>query len=619
MNLGTILQTIIATVIIYLIFSLLASEIQENVSTLFELRAKRLRKSIQKMFGENRVDEPLTTLLYNHPDIASLNQSAYSWLTMVGISFNYPSWEKWKKKEEGNIESAIIFALVLIALIVFTFIFPFWPLAILILVTFIAFRGIKIREESRNTKNSCKKNCRKSIGPSYISDSALFASTVTSIIKNNNISETEFPELKNFKEDLMKLSGYMSAPPDASVEVKLKTLENDSGHMALVFLMRVAEDSEYKWDVFNKKLEDLFNEAQKRSSGVFKRNAKGLSLIIGLLLSFFTNADFFKIINRVGGNNQNLSAQILANVEPVASQLFPQKAKEGTEPKAATNELSLDQKAVVSKLLEAEGVLPFGWDLDIQDNTKSRDELLKILSLNCNGTNTRISQCTDALLQSLGESSYLIPDFKQRLKDNSPRFAVDLEELIKYNYPEKEIDFSEAYTEILDDLNKQKTSVPLAENKSRDEAFQLLNENKINCLDSKEDRVKSKCLRKIKEKSSVMAYININYEKLNFEMKIKQHSKYMDDLEVFTKALKKIQQKLSEDKLKSQLDVLNGTNTFSVKFINNNIDKQGGLLKVLFGWLISGIAISMGAPFWFDILGRVMNVRNAGAPITKQK
>jgi ElaB/YqjD/DUF883 family membrane-anchored ribosome-binding protein/phosphoribosylformylglycinamidine (FGAM) synthase PurS component len=35
-------------------------------------------------------------------------------------------------------------------------------------------------------------------------------------------------------------------------------------------------------------------------------------------------------------------------------------------------------------------------------------------------------------------------------------------------------------------------------------------------------------------------------------------------------------------------------------------------LKSLLGWLISGFAISMGAPFWFEILGKIMNVRNTG-------
>lgn len=35
-------------------------------------------------------------------------------------------------------------------------------------------------------------------------------------------------------------------------------------------------------------------------------------------------------------------------------------------------------------------------------------------------------------------------------------------------------------------------------------------------------------------------------------------------------------------------------------------------LRSLLGWLISAFAISMGAPFWFEILGKIINVRNTG-------
>ncbi len=39
----------------------------------------------------------------------------------------------------------------------------------------------------------------------------------------------------------------------------------------------------------------------------------------------------------------------------------------------------------------------------------------------------------------------------------------------------------------------------------------------------------------------------------------------------------------------------------------------GWLLKEhLLGWILSGLAISLGAPFWFDTLNRFMRVRNAG-------
>jgi hypothetical protein len=32
----------------------------------------------------------------------------------------------------------------------------------------------------------------------------------------------------------------------------------------------------------------------------------------------------------------------------------------------------------------------------------------------------------------------------------------------------------------------------------------------------------------------------------------------------------------------------------------------------LLGWLISGFAISMGSTFWFNVLKKVINVRNTG-------
>ena len=32
----------------------------------------------------------------------------------------------------------------------------------------------------------------------------------------------------------------------------------------------------------------------------------------------------------------------------------------------------------------------------------------------------------------------------------------------------------------------------------------------------------------------------------------------------------------------------------------------------LFGWLLTGVAITLGAPFWFDVLGKVSNLRASG-------
>lgn len=45
---------------------------------------------------------------------------------------------------------------------------------------------------------------------------------------------------------------------------------------------------------------------------------------------------------------------------------------------------------------------------------------------------------------------------------------------------------------------------------------------------------------------------------------------------------------------------------------NKNPVLINNYLTMVVGWLVSGVAISMGAPFWFELIGRVVNVRNSG-------
>lgn len=40
-------------------------------------------------------------------------------------------------------------------------------------------------------------------------------------------------------------------------------------------------------------------------------------------------------------------------------------------------------------------------------------------------------------------------------------------------------------------------------------------------------------------------------------------------------------------------------------------------LSVLLGWIITGIAISMGAPFWFDLLNKLMKLKGSGGSSNK--
>jgi uncharacterized membrane protein YraQ (UPF0718 family) len=61
--------------------------------------------------------------------------------------------------------------------------------------------------------------------------------------------------------------------------------------------------------------------------------------------------------------------------------------------------------------------------------------------------------------------------------------------------------------------------------------------------------------------------------------------------------------------LNQQLELKDFTGWNSLNFF---LLKSWQVLRMLTGWILSGLAIAMGAPFWFDLLGKVINVRNTG-------
>ncbi len=89
MTLPLILDITIGLVFIYLILSLLASEIQELITTVLQWRAVHLKKSIEILIAGNvhQSEEDsiieLVNELYDHPLIKSVNQEAKGFLTVL--------------------------------------------------------------------------------------------------------------------------------------------------------------------------------------------------------------------------------------------------------------------------------------------------------------------------------------------------------------------------------------------------------------------------------------------------------------------------------------------------------------------------------------------------------
>lgn len=272
MNLPVVVDITLGLVFIYLILSLLASEIQELISTLLQWRAKHLRNSIELLLSGGSESEKsdiinaihLVRKLYNDPLINTLNQQS-----------------------KGKIEKHFL----------------------------------------KITKNPNEQLIEKQSGPSYL-PSETFAMTLLDTLK--------IPELINYvkhpseeaKTNLhMILASYkelkkgINDPTSASYKT-IKTIYGDIDQKFIEFVNNelpdkvpdslikslgvIAQRSRIKIgnlteeiNQFKNEVETWFDRSMDRASGVYKRNAKGVAILIGILVAFLTNTDTFHLVKRL--------------------------------------------------------------------------------------------------------------------------------------------------------------------------------------------------------------------------------------------------------------------------------------------------------------------------------
>ena len=107
MNLPVIIDVALGLIFVYLILSLLASEIQELTAALLQWRAKHLQKSITNLLqgGENlpineqKHVKELVYKIYDHPLIRNINQ-----VSVEGIAsfFRWMTW-LWMQEESREV------------------------------------------------------------------------------------------------------------------------------------------------------------------------------------------------------------------------------------------------------------------------------------------------------------------------------------------------------------------------------------------------------------------------------------------------------------------------------------------------------------------------------------
>lgn len=442
MSLPFILDIAIGLIFIYLILSLLASEIQELIATLLQWRAKHLRKSIEILLtgGEDTSQEAsvrvIVDQLYENPLIKNINQEAKEGIEGLFrkvtwfLGEAYCSFTKSKaffgetrvrgKKRVNRSGPSYIasetFASTLIErLKISQFAHELSTLNLQIfkekeirsrIGRFILDETLQISEDTRSNLQTELQRLDKSLDNILINfkdEKATLATTIERIeaqlelyIKKSethlsqpeesSIQQDFIEEVISLKDDIFydkaelirRLKPGLNQIVDARDTVKkiyeeskdvignedneiYKTYQRiaetvkgvieplpESLQKSLSALSRRAQIKsdkvEQELNQFKQEIETWFDRSMDRASGVYKRNAKGVALLMGLLVAIFANADTFHIINRLSKDSV-----LRDTITQSASQLSPE-----------ANDLeSVKQK--VNQALE-DVSLPIGWN-----------------------------------------------------------------------------------------------------------------------------------------------------------------------------------------------------------------------------------------------------------------
>jgi hypothetical protein len=329
MNLPVVIDIAIGLIFIYLILSLLASEIQEIITTLLQWRAKHLKKSVESLLAggsETRdIDiikaEELVKNLYEDPLINTLNHQA-------------------KDKIEKQ-----------------------------------------FREISQNITRTSSKRGEKQSSPSYI-PSETFAITLLEALKIPDlINHVRHPN-DEYKTNLhLILSSYKDLKkginnPESESYQKIRevygNIDQEFHHLVnnlpdfvpdtLITSLTViaqrsrikVEDLQQEMSQFKNEIETWFDRSMDRASGVYKRNAKGVAILIGISVAILTNTDTFYVVQRLSQDSV---------IRAAITQSASQRAEVYSDPDV--------RKKIEEALVNSS--IPIGWqNLDQQFNSNSR-------------------------------------------------------------------------------------------------------------------------------------------------------------------------------------------------------------------------------------------------------
>ncbi|MEH1775676.1 hypothetical protein [Nostoc sp.] len=280
MNLPVVVDITLGLVFIYLILSLLASEIQELIATFLQWRAKHLKKSIELLLaggsqtkGSDIPDEEsditkaeeLVQKLYNDPLINTLNQQTQE---KIEKHLRVVT-KKIDKKGLGEKQSGPSYL-------------PSETFAITLLDT------LKIPQLINYVKH-----------PSEESKTNLHMILESYKQLKDGINNKTSP-------DHLKIQEIYRDIEDPEFRNIVNNLPNNVPDNLIKSLSVIAQRSRIKvgdlteeMNQFKNEVETWFDRSMDRASGVYKRNAKGVAILIGISIAILTNTDTFYLVKRL--------------------------------------------------------------------------------------------------------------------------------------------------------------------------------------------------------------------------------------------------------------------------------------------------------------------------------
>lgn len=445
MNLPFILDVVIGLVFIYLIFSLLASEIQELIATVLQWRAEHLRKSIEILLAgdlqnsENIKVIKLANNIYANPIIKSINQEAKGFLAVLPRKFTWaiagilslfqgsgsrlrkdtvfgdkqhsaPSYipadsfsltlldtlqlpvvvqtltaarlEKFAEKELSELRTILlklkdkIHAQEVPAEFVNEIVHDFEDLKSDYLQIMVDFKNSKINVEislsrMRDRLDQYLYNFQANMKDNQEAlDKTLRRLNFARKEYFDNLEQTMMifglkPNVQEIVDSLNRTSAVhqeiMAAFQDKdsetyqTVQTIIDNLPDSVVNTFSVIAKRAqtrAKSAEEGINLLRQEIENNFDSSMERAGGVYKRNAKGVAILIGVALAIGANADTFHIVSRLSRDAALRDALVLRAVEITPGQ--------------SSNTQDLDS-ININEILKTTA-LPIGWsDTNLKD------------------------------------------------------------------------------------------------------------------------------------------------------------------------------------------------------------------------------------------------------------